>query len=117
MNVLERWDMRALAHTVELLVSEIITNAVCASASLTDQQDETGQTTGAPLVRLWLTAHRHLVTIQVWDADHHQPRPQDAGPDAEIGRGLLLVEALSIRWGWHAVNGESGKIVWAVCAP
>ena len=36
------------------------------------------------------------------------------GDDAESGRGLLLVEAISTRWGWYATS--DGKVVWALCA-
>jgi hypothetical protein len=38
------------------------------------------------------------------------------GPDAETGRGLLLIEALSTQWGFYVPDGGDGKIVWALCA-
>jgi hypothetical protein len=38
--------------------------------------------------------------------------PADPGADAENGRGLLLVEALSERWGYFGYDG--GKVVWAL---
>jgi anti-sigma regulatory factor (Ser/Thr protein kinase) len=114
-NILDEWRMGALADTVELLVSEIITNAVRASARLSHRQHEAGQAPGALPVRLWLTSDRHRVMIQVWDGDHHQPTPLNAGLDAEAGRGLLLVETLSAQWGCYAPDGPGGKIVWAVC--
>lgn len=116
-KVLQQWHMQALADDVELLVSELITNAICASARVTGQQDETGRLTGAVPVRLRLTSDLHVVTIQVWDPDPRRPGTQDAGPYAETGRGLLLVETLSARWGCHTADGRTGKIVWAVCAP
>src|SRR5712691_6348360 len=84
-NILCEWGMPAFAGIVELLVSEITTNAVRASVSLA------GQATDMPLVRFWITSDGHRVLIQVWDSDHHGPAPQDAGLDAENGRGLLLV--------------------------
>jgi hypothetical protein len=34
--------------------------------------------------------------------------------DAESGRGLLLVEAISQRWGWYATQDTTGKVVWAL---
>ena len=116
-NVLEEWHLQALADTAELLVSELVTNAICASARVTGQQDQTGQQTGTLPIRLSLTSDRHAVTIQVWDPDPHQPETQDAGLDAETGRGLLLIEALSAQWGCRAADGRDGKIVWAMCAP
>jgi len=34
--------------------------------------------------------------------------------DADSGRGLLLVEAVSDRWGWHPDDGPGlAKVVWA----
>jgi hypothetical protein len=115
-NILHGWRLAGLADTAELLVSEIITNAVRASAPAVHQQRETGQAADAQLLRFWLTSDRHSVLIQVWDSDHHRPVRKDAGPDAEGGRGLLLIETLSTQWGWYATNGPGGKIVWAVCA-
>jgi hypothetical protein len=116
-NVLDEWRMGALADTVELLVSEIITNAVRVSASLAHPQREVWQAPGALPVRLWLSSDLHRVMIQAWDGHHHPPTPLNAGLDAEAGRGLLLVEALSTQWGCYAPDGQGGKIVWAVCAP
>ena len=111
-DVLLQWHMGALTDAVELLVSEIVTNAVRASASLTAAERRTGR---APRVRLWLTSDQHSVLIQVWDGDDHRAVRQDAGLDAEAGRGLLLVETLSARWGCHRPDGQNGKIVWALC--
>ena len=111
-GLLHEWHMPGPADTVELLVSEIITNAVCASASLPGQRR---MPASPPPVRFWLTSARRLIMINVWDADHRQPRGQEAGPGAETGRGLLLVSVLSARWGYHRLAGQDGKIVWAVC--
>jgi Histidine kinase-like ATPase domain len=136
-RVLHEWRMAALAETVELLVSEIVTNAVRASGRpAPDQhgasqhgasqhgasqhgasQHGASQVPGALPLRFWLTSDRHRVMIQVWDRDHHQPIPQNADPEAETGRGLLLVEALSAQWGCYAPGGQGGKIVWVVCVP
>jgi len=113
-NILDEWGMGSLADTVELLVSEIATNAVRASAStpgpLWSQYD------GLPVIRLQVASDRDRVLIQVWDSDHRKPVPANAGPDAETGRGLLLVEALSTAWGYYARDGQEGKIVWALCS-
>jgi len=93
-----------LADPVELVVSELATNAVAASrlAGL------------APAIRLWLLADAARVLVLVWDASPRPPARADAGVDAEGGRGLLLVEAVSNRWGWYRdLQGETGKVVWA----
>jgi hypothetical protein len=108
--------LAGLADTAELVVSEIITNAVRAATPIARQQHETVQLARAQLLRFWLTSDRRSVLIQVWDSDHHRPVRKDAGPDAEAGRGLQLIEALSTQWGCYAPDGQGGKIVWAVCA-
>ncbi len=101
--------------TVELLVSEIVTNAVRASAE-EERQQTSDQAINVPTVRFWLTSDGHRVLIQVWYSDHSTPAPQNVGLDAENGRGLLLVETLSPQWGFYAPDNRDGKIVWAMCA-
>ena len=115
-SVLREWHLGAPADTVELLVSEIITNAVRASADIARQRDESGQAAHGAWMRFWLISDGRNVLIQVWDDDNHHPVCQRAGLDAEAGRGLLLIESLSLRWGCYALDAQGGKIVWAVCA-
>ena len=101
--VLYEWRLAAIAETAELIVSELVTNAVAVSAG-----------TGLP-VRLRLVAGHLGVLVEVEDASQQVPQQQAVAPDAEHGRGLLLVDALSARWGVYPL--ESGKIVWAVVEP
>jgi anti-sigma regulatory factor (Ser/Thr protein kinase) len=111
MSAVRRWRLDALADTAELLVSELVTNAVLASASQPTAAAE-------PRIRFWLASDRRQLMIHVWDPDRHRrPVTRDAWPDAETGRGLLLVTALSAQWGCYAPDGHSGKIVWALCSP
>lgn len=91
--VLAEWGLKALAETAELIVSELVTNAVGASAALPERQHS------LPTVRLWLSADHNRVLIQVKDADEWTPVCQQPDPDAEHRRGLFLVEALSEDWG------------------
>ena len=107
-KILREWHLEALADPVELLVSELTTNAVHASAMIAAPLRPTGPARRAARVRFWLTSDRRSVLIQVWDAGHHQPVRQDAGLDAEAGRGLLLVETLSAQWGCYAPAGLDG---------
>lgn len=110
--VLWEWGLDRLVETSELLVSEIVTNAVRASTSQGDEQ----QLSGVPTVWLWLAADRRAVLIQVWDGNHEIPIWQNVGPEAESGRGLLLVERLSAQWGSYTPEGWTGKVVWAIVA-
>jgi hypothetical protein len=112
---LHEWRLEALAGPVELLASELVTNAVRALAAgcLPGPDNPAGR---AAQIRFWLTSDRRSVLVQVWDSDRRHPVRQDSGPDAETGRGLLIVEALSTQWGCYAPERQGGKIVWAVCA-
>ena len=87
--------MAPLADTVELLVSEIVTNAVRASAEHARHQQDPVQPISVPTVRLWLTSNGH----HLWDPDVRTPAPETAGLAAESGRGLLLVETLRHTFG------------------
>jgi hypothetical protein len=64
-----------------------------------------------------LVAGVQAVLVQVWDVNQQMPEQQAAGqPDSEHGRGLLLVDAFSARWGAYQSAG-SGKVVWAIVKP
>ncbi len=105
-----------LTDSAELLVSEIVTNAVQAADGLMGSRFAGLWTPGRPPVRFWLVRERQGVIILVWDGNDRWPVRQDTSPDDECGRGLLLVEALSQEWGCFIPNQSSGKVVWAVIA-
>ncbi|MFH8800448.1 ATP-binding protein [Streptomyces sp. NPDC017936] len=93
----------ALAETLVLLVSELVTNAVVH--------------TGCPAVlRLSLPccagegAGECTVRLEVADSSDRAPVPRCPGDDATGGRGLALVDGLADRWGW-TVEGP-GKRIW-----
>ena len=113
-QVLWQCHLDALADTAELIVSELITNAVHASVGLTGSRRSGRWVPGTPPVRLWLSSDRQRVLIQVWDGNDRHPAPQHAEPDDESGRGLLLVETLSAEWGSYQPERSSGKVVWAL---
>jgi anti-sigma regulatory factor (Ser/Thr protein kinase) len=113
-QVLWEWGLDALTDTTELIVSELVTNAVRASEGLTGRRYAGRWTPGVPPVRLWLVSDRKRVVIQVWDSNHLTPEVQAAGLEAESGRGLLLVECLSADWGSFTPERSSGKIVWVL---
>ena len=112
--VLWEWGLDRLVETAELLVSEIITNAVRASAAAASGQDGEQWPGGLPAVWFWLAADQQNALIQVWDRSEDAPQRHEADPDAETGRGLLLVDRLSTRWGTYTPEGWSGKVVWAI---
>ncbi|MFC5802524.1 SpoIIE family protein phosphatase [Streptomyces formicae] len=88
------WELEALVDTVELLVSELVTNAL---------------RYGEGEIRLRLLRDRTLV-CEVWDAGLVQPRRRRARDTDEGGRGLQLVGLLSAAWGSRRT--PRGKTVW-----
>jgi anti-sigma regulatory factor (Ser/Thr protein kinase) len=111
-SILTEWGLIAIAETVELIVSELVTNATAASARLSGPP-RYQQRVRLPAVSLRLTANNECVLIEVWDEDPTPPRRQEPELDDEGGRGLLLVEALSSRWGYYIPDDHHGKVVWA----
>ena len=111
--VVTEWGLGALADSAELIVSELVTNAVRAGEGLTASRYEGRRRPGLPPVRLWLQSDRERLVVMVWDGSDRMP--QRAAPDAESqgGRGLWLVEARSDEWGAFTPARASGKVVWA----
>jgi anti-sigma regulatory factor (Ser/Thr protein kinase) len=111
-QVLWEWGLASLSDSAEVVVSELVTNAV---------QATTGRVIPTP-IRLWLSSDHRRVRIAVWDADPRAPQPKpvpaDGMPDwnDDGGRGLFLVAGLSQRWGWYATLQWGGKVVWAQVA-
>ena len=103
-QLLWEWGLTRLSENAELLVTELMTNAVSASQSAEQILP----------VRLWLLTDRTRLLVLVWDASLRSPAPASAGEDAENGRGLLLVDAISNRWDWYFPEETSGKVVWAL---
>jgi hypothetical protein len=99
-----------------VVVSELVTNAVQASVGMTSSQFAGNWAPGTPPVRVWLSADEYRLVIQVWDGSDRPPVPQPVEPEADCGRGLLLVGSLSAEWGCYAPENSSGKVVWAVVA-
>ena len=114
--VIAEWGLTRLIDETELVVSELVTNGVHASVGLTGSLFNGRWRSGTPPVRLWLCFDYHQVLVQVWDGHHDLPVRREADPEAAGGRGLLLVDSLSVAWGWYRPMGCSGKVVWAVLA-
>lgn len=104
-HVLHEWGLRGLAEDAALIVSELMTNAIDASAVLPDR----------PPVTLRLLAGERSLLIEVWDQSPLDLEPREADADSECGRGLTVVAALSDRWGWER-TGHRRKVVWAELA-
>lgn len=107
------WSMPGVAEDVALVVSELVTNAVAASTDADGRPQYAEPGGGLPVVHLRLRSDHVRIVVEVWDSSPQEPVVRQPEVDDENGRGLLLVEALSERWGCERVPGWPGKVVWA----
>ncbi|MFC9292963.1 SpoIIE family protein phosphatase [Streptomyces sp. NPDC057011] len=95
---LGRWGLEESAFAVELLLSELVTNAV---------------RYGTGPLRVRLIRDRSLI-CEVYDGSSTAPRMRHAATTDEGGRGLFLVAQLAEAWGTRYT--ADGKVIWAECA-
>ena len=112
-RVLLSWGCEHLADNAQLVVSELVSNALTATGH--DVVAPANDVTCAAADHIWIDLYKGSASmvLEVWDASPESPRIRTPAPDEEGGRGLPLVDALSRRWGyrWPA---SGGKIVWCV---
>ncbi len=108
-TVLHAWRLSpAVIETAELLVSELVTNAITATAALPAYSH-----LRMPLISLTLRFSPDWLVIEAFD--HNPDLPVMMGPDldSDSGRGLLLVQALSKEWGYQYLE-SGGKLVFCI---
>jgi len=107
-EMLTCWGLQPLADDAEMIVDELVVNAVLhgTRAGLT-------QANPATVLRLCLLRRAGEVMLAVVDPGNETPMPRQPDWGGESGRGLQIVGALSHVWGWSPVAGH-GKAVWAV---
>lgn len=105
--VLSKHELPALLDTVELLTSELVTNAVRHSTNS---------------VLVLIRKVEEALRISVWDSDPTLPAPLAHSPHETFGRGLYLVRQLADDWGHYTMRSRTGcsdagsKVVWFACA-
>ncbi|GLP69334.1 histidine kinase [Streptomyces sp. TUS-ST3] len=92
---LSRWDLDELAFTTELILSELVTNAI---------------RYGGDPIHVRILYDRALI-CEVFDSSSTSPHLRYAAMTDEGGRGLFLVAQLSERWGTRYT--PAGKVIWA----
>ncbi|MFJ6667708.1 amino acid permease [Streptomyces sp. NPDC091383] len=91
---LDDWGLDELAFTTEVIVSELVTNAI--------------RYVGGP-IQVRLIRDRTL-TCEVSDTGHTTPNLRHAASDDEGGRGLFIVAQMTQRWGTRYT--PTGKVIW-----
>ncbi|MFE0518959.1 SpoIIE family protein phosphatase [Streptomyces sp. NPDC058954] len=94
-TVLSGWGLEETAFTTELILSELVTNAI---------------RYGSPPVKVRLLLGRTLI-CEVSDSSSTSPRLRRAATTDEGGRGLFLVAQFAQRWGTRYAS--HGKVIWA----
>ncbi|WP_329438993.1 SpoIIE family protein phosphatase [Streptomyces canus] len=92
---LARWDLDELGFTTELILSELVTNAI---------------RYGGDPIQVRMLYDRTLI-CEVFDSSSTSPHLRYAAMTDEGGRGLFLVAQLSDRWGTRYT--PEGKVIWA----
>jgi anti-sigma regulatory factor (Ser/Thr protein kinase) len=89
----------AVVDDAELLVSEVVTNAI---------------RHGGPDIQLEVAVRDRALVIRVSDGGAGMPAvtPFESGLDEPSGRGLRMVELLAVDWGVERRQSGSGKTVW-----
>jgi anti-sigma regulatory factor (Ser/Thr protein kinase) len=110
-STLPAWCLERLTGNAELVVSELASNAVAASA---DRSGRPAYVRGhMMIIRVCLLSDGVRVLLEVWDQAPGTPVIRDTAVYAEAGRGLMLLGAIADRWGWSPAAGRPGKVVWA----
>jgi hypothetical protein len=103
------WGLGDLLTEAELVISELITNALRHGLS----RPGPGPAGAGHPIGLRLMAQAPYLMCMVTDPSRAIPVRRGWDPDAETGRGLQVIESCCSRWGWHLLD-EGGKMVWAL---
>jgi hypothetical protein len=117
-ELLTCWDLGYLTDDAEVIIAELVVNAVRHGLRTAPQAVAVGApgapgVAGASALRLCLLRRIGEVMLAVTDPSNEAPTPRAPGWTGESGRGLQIVGALSYVWGWSPMEGR-GKAVWAV---
>ena len=124
--VITEWGQASLGESVELIASELMTNALRACTDTVAGRPAYGADGRQQPLGLRLASDRRQVLVEVWDGVTAPPVPGQVSQDGEAGRGLLMVEAVSSRWGYYyparqppgtAPDERATKVVWALIQP
>jgi anti-sigma regulatory factor (Ser/Thr protein kinase) len=108
-QLLCEWHLEQLSDIATLLMSELVTNAVKAS-----EDDACRRKLRCKIIMASIRLSDTGLVLGVWDANPAAPVVHEVDLTSDGGRGLLMIECLGDRWGYHATDG--GKVVWCEIA-
>jgi anti-sigma regulatory factor (Ser/Thr protein kinase) len=114
-DVLASWSAESIFDDVALVASELVANALRHGLQLDQKYPADGG------IQISLVSTGSHVICAVTDPSEQPPVRRPPDPLAGSGRGLQLIESLSLCWGWTVLEGganasapASGKSVWAI---
>jgi anti-sigma regulatory factor (Ser/Thr protein kinase) len=102
------WKLDGPLDDAELIMSELLTNAVIHSAAI---ESGGGGLGGLALVAPQVRIDGKTLFVEVWDGTSKMPGQRASDEEDEGGRGLLLVDKLSDQWG-ASPGALGGKVVY-----
>ncbi|GAB2866104.1 ATP-binding protein [Streptomyces deserti] len=100
---LTAWEMAGLFDAAALALTELVANVV----------RHTSDRRGAVLILR--RPDGQGLRVEVTDTNPCPPLSTAVDELAEDGRGMLIVEAVTDRWGWEPLTDRTGKTVWFEC--
>jgi hypothetical protein len=101
------WGLAAETDVAELVVCELVTNALRHGLLSAQWMPEEHP------IALTLLRREPYLMCAVTDPEPCGPVLMESRAGAESGRGLQVVESCSTAWGWQPIDG-AGKVVWAL---
>ena len=105
--IMQRWGAAERCDDVVLVMSELLTNALCHALP----PDPRGTAPRWP-IRLALLQPGPCVLCAVADPSRRAPVPKEPCLSGETGRGLHVIDTLADMWG-YTTPSDTGKVVWA----
>jgi hypothetical protein len=116
-TTLRDWGARGVLDDALSVGGELVSNAIRAieKRAATNALGQWQPNGISKLIRLRLLGLPQTIAIEVWDRVPDAPLILPFSMERENGRGLYLIDALSVRWGYYWMR-PSGKVVWSELA-
>ncbi|KUO18440.1 serine/threonine protein kinase [Streptomyces dysideae] len=110
-DILDRWKLGDYIEVAELVVSELVTNAV-KMTGITDPEPKTWDIRAEHVIGVQLRTTNGSLFVEVWDRIVDAPVAKNPDNNTEGGRGLMLICAMAKQWDVYRPQ-SGGKVVWA----